>query len=387
MGERDRVNALSKRVVSVDLLRGVVMIFMALDHTRDFFSNLRFPPEDLSRATPMLFFTRWITHFCAPTFFLLAGVGASLAITQGRTKREVSRFLLTRGLWLVFLEITLLYFIWDFDVELPAYLMVIWALGWSMVLLAGAIFLPRAAVAGIGLAMIAGHNLLDGISPASFGALAPLWNILHVPGFIVPNAALVGYPLIPWSGVMFVGFALAAVFEWEPEARKKFLLRAGIAATIGFIVLRFLNGYGNPQQWSAQASAAMTVASFLNTLKYPPSLLYLLMTLGPALIALRLFDSARGRWVDIVSVYGRVPMFYYITHIFVIHVLASVFALLQGWEAGFLGLDLSRYPAWYGTSLPGVYLAWIVVVAILYPLCYWFAKLKERRRDWWLGYV
>ena len=375
------------RVVSVDLLRGIVMILMALDHTRDFFSNLRFPPEDLSRATPMLFFTRWITHFCAPIFFLLAGVGASLALKGGRSKKEVSLFLLTRGLWLSFVELTILHFFWNFDFALPRFLLVLWALGMSMVVLAGAIFLPRAAVAAIGLIMIAGHNLLDGISPESLGAFAGLWHILHVPGFAVPGLAFVGYPLIPWAGVMMVGFALGAVFDWEPERRKRFLLRAGLAATVGFIVLRLLNGYGDPRDWTVQSSAAMTVASFLNLLKYPPSLLYLLMTLGPALIALRFFDNARGRLVDVISVYGRVPMFYYVVHILVIHLLASAFALAQGGAAAFLGLDVGSYPAWYGTSLPGVYLAWLIIVAILYIPCVWFANLKARRRDWWLGYL
>ena len=383
-GRQERVGG---RVPSVDLLRGIVMVLMALDHTRDFFSNLRFPPEDLSRATPLLFFTRWITHFCAPVFFLLAGVGASLMLRAGRSRKDVSLFLLTRGLWLAFLEVTILHFFWNFNFALPRFLLVLWALGMSMVILAGAIFLPRAAVATIGVVMIAGHNLLDGITPQSLGAFAPFWHVLHVPGFAWPPAVFVAYPLIPWCGVMMVGFALGAVFDWEAGRRKRFLLRAGIAATIGFVLLRILNGYGDPRDWSAQATGAMTVASFLNLNKYPPSLLYLLMTLGPALVALRLFDNARGKLVDFVSVYGRVPMFYYVVHILVIHLLASAFALVQGGEAGFLGLDISAFPEWYGTNLAGVYVAWIVVVLILYIPCRWFANLKARRRDKWLSYL
>jgi uncharacterized membrane protein len=198
----------NQRVFSVDLLRGVVMILMALDHTRDYFSNLRFPPEDLSRATPALFLTRWITHFCAPAFFLLAGVGASLMISGGRPRKQVSWFLLTRGLWLVVLEMTVFQFAWNFAIGFPLFLIVIWTLGWSMVVLAALIFLPRWAIATIAIAMIAGHNLLDGISPASLGSLGPLWNFLHVPGFVF-GKALIGYLLIPWCGVMALAMSSA----------------------------------------------------------------------------------------------------------------------------------------------------------------------------------
>ncbi|MEO8575385.1 MAG: heparan-alpha-glucosaminide N-acetyltransferase domain-containing protein [Gemmatimonadales bacterium] len=377
----------SKRVVSVDLLRGCVMILMALDHTRDFFSNLRIRPEDLSRSTPLLFLTRWVTHFCAPSFFFLAGVGASLMLSAGKSKKQVSWFLFTRGLWLAFLELTILHFFWNFKFSNPHFLLVLWALGMSMVILSAAIFLPRAVVAAIGLVMIAGHNLLDGVTPESLGAFAPFWHVLHVPGFAVTPTLLVAYPLIPWCGVMMTGFALGAVFDWEPERRKRFLLRAGVAATIGFVALRFLNGYGDPGHWSAQTNPLMTVASFFNLNKYPPSLLFLLMTLGPALIALRVFENARGKVVDFISVYGKVPMFYYVVHILVIHLLASAFALAQGGEAGFLGLDIGSFPKWYGTNLAGVYVAWIAVVLILYIPCRWFSNLKARRRDWWLGYL
>lgn len=375
------------RVASVDLLRGIVMILMALDHTRDFFSNLRFQPENLERSTPILFMTRWVTHFCAPIFFLLAGVGASLAISNGRSTKQVSRFLWTRGLWLVVLEVTLTHLGWWFSYHPPFFLLVIWALGWSMVILSPLVFLSRHVIAAIALVMIFGHNLLDGLRPESFGALAPLWHVLHVPGFAIPGFALVGYPLIPWCGVMALGFALGVVFEWEPGRRKRFLIRVGTAAVVGFIVLRLFNLYGNPFPWTPQRSPALTVASFLNTLKYPPSLHFLLMTLGPALIALALFERARGRIVDAISVYGRVPMFYYVLHLFLIHTLAFAFAHWQGGEAGFLGLDTGSFPAWYGTTLPGVYLAWAIVVLLLYFPCRWFAGLKARRRDWWLGYM
>ena len=374
------------RVLSVDILRGAVMIIMALDHTRDYFSNLRFPPENLAKATPALFATRWVTHFCAPVFFLLAGVGASLAVSAGKSRRAMSWFLLTRGLWLIVLEMTVLQFAWNFSIGFPLFLIVIWALGWSMIVLAALIFLPRWAIATIAITMIATHNLLDPITPNAFGALAPLWHFLHVPGFVM-GKALIGYPLIPWCGVMALGYALGVVFEWTPEVRKKILIRSGIAMVIAFIVLRYFNLYGNPAPWSPQRSAAMTVASFLNLLKYPPSLMYLLMTLGPAFAALALLDDVRGRFANAIAVYGRVPMFYYVVHIFVIHILAYLFALIQGGRGDFLSLDTGSFPEWYGTSLAGVYLAWAIVILILYLPCRWFASLKSRRKDWWLSYT
>lgn len=377
-----------KRVTSVDLVRGIVMILMALDHTRDYFSILRFQPEDLSRSTPLLFATRWVTHFCAPTFFLLAGVGAGLAISGGKSTKEVSRFLFTRGLWLVFLEITVSALGWNFRLGFPLILLVIWALGLSMVILSGLVFLPKKAIAAIALITIAGHNLLDGVGRVSMSGGTALWHILHQPGLVLAKPLIiVGYPIIPWFAVMALGFVLADVFRWEPARRKKFLLQAGSAAVVTFIVIRLINAYGNPVPWSAQRTAALTVASFLNALKYPPSLDYLLMTLGPTLIALALLENARGSFARAVSVYGRVPMFYYLGHIYVIHILASILALWQGGDASFLSLDTASFPKWYGTTLPGVYLAWALVVLIMYVPCRWFADFKSRRRDWWLSYI
>ena len=377
-----------QRVESVDVLRGMVMIIMALDHTRDYFSSLRFPPEDLSRATPLLFFTRWITHLCAPAFFLLAGLGAALSLSRGRSKKSLSWFLLTRGLWLMFLEATVMQFAWNFAWGFPVFLIVIWALGLSMVVLAGLVFLPEVAIAAIALVLIFGHNLLDGIQPASLGSLAGLWHLLHAPGFAIPGKVLIAYPLIPWVGVMALGFALGRIYRWEPAERKRFLLRTGAAAIVGFLVLRGFNLYGNPAPWSVQDSPAMTVASFMNTLKYPPSLHFLLMTLGPALILLAVFERARGKLADFVMVYGRVPFFYFILHIFVIHLLAYAFALMQGGTGSFLGLDISSYPEWYGTSLPGVYLAWAIVVLICYLPCRLYADFKRRRTDLrWPSYL
>lgn len=373
----------SQRITSVDLLRGLVMILMALDHTRDYFTNLRFPPENLALATPALFLTRWVTHFCAPTFFLLTGVGAALAVMNGKTRKQISWFLLTRGLWLILLEMTVLQVAWNFAIGFPLFLIVIWTLGWSMIVLSALVFLPRWAIAVFSVALIIGHNVLDPIKPDSFGSFAPLWNFLHVPGFVF-GKALIGYPLIPWCAVMSLGYVMGALYEWAPASRTRFLIRAGAAMIIAFVLLRYFNLYGNPTPWTVQRSAAMTVASFLNVLKYPPSLMYLLMTLGPAFIALALFERVRGALARAIEIYGRVPMFYYVVHIFVIHTLAYLFAVVQGGRADFINLDVASFPKWYGASLAGVYVAWAAVVVILYFPCRWYANLKARRRDLWM---
>ncbi len=384
----DAVPAVRRRVTSVDLVRGIVMVLMALDHTRDYFEKYRFQPEDLTKSWPLLFATRWITHFCAPTFFLLAGVGAALAVSGGKSTREVSKFLLTRGLWLVVLEVTVSALGWNFKLGFPLILLVIWALGLSMVILSGLIFLPKPVIAAIALITIAGHNLLDNVGAATMSGGGAFWHILHRPGLISTQPLIiVAYPLIPWFAVMALGYALGDIFKWEPARRRRFLLLAGSASIVAFIAIRFLNAYGNPVPWAPQRTEAMTIASFLNAMKYPPSLDYLLMTIGPTLIALALLENARGAFARAVSIYGRVPMFYYLGHIYVVHIIAAIFAMWQGGDASFLSLDTASFPKWYGTSLPGVYLAWLLVVLIMYLPCLWFADLKSRRRDWWLSYI
>lgn len=268
---------------------------MALDHVRDFVTNLRFQPEDLSRGTVALFATRWVTHFCAPTFFLLAGVGIGLMMQRGKTPAEMSRYLVARGVWLLVLELVITPIGWRFSLHLlPAFGLVLWALGWSMILMAVFVHLPRVIVAVVALLMIGAHNLLDNVQPATFGTFAPLWHVLHVPGFVIPGVLFVAYPLIPWIGVMALGYLIADVYGWEASRRRRFLISCGAAAVALFIVLRALNGYGNPGSWLPQRTDALTVASFLNVRKYPPSLQFLLMTLGPALIALAFAESSRA---------------------------------------------------------------------------------------------
>jgi len=372
-----------QRLESVDVLRGIVMVVMALDHVRDHFSNAHVDPTDLARTTTALFLTRWVTHFCAPVFVLLAGASAYLAGTRRGTARELSRFLATRGVWLIVLEFTVVRVGWSFDLHFgwPA-LQVIWAIGASMVVLSGLVFLPTSAVAAFGIAVIAGHDLLDGITPERFGNAAWLWAVLHVPRFPVI------YPLVPWIGVMAAGYGLGPLLSRAAPDRQRVLALLGVALTLVFVVLRFTNRYGDPAPWSTQGNRVFTVLSFLDTTKYPPSLLFLLMTLGPALAALRALDRIPGTPVArVLLVYGRVPLFYYVLHLYLIHALAIGAASFGGWGGrAFLTVPFA-FPDGWGYGLPVVYAAWIAVVALLYVPCRWFGEMKQRRRDPWLSYL
>jgi uncharacterized membrane protein len=378
------------RLDSIDLLRGLVMVLMALDHTRDFFAAGGPNPRDIT--DPALFLTRWVTHFCAPTFIFLAGVSAFLYGERGRSVRQVSLFLLTRGLWLILIELTLMRVCWTFSFHINVFVMqVIWVTGASMVVLAGLVHLPRWAIATVGLAMIAGHNLLDGIDAEDLGNAAWLWTLLHQPGLIevAPHIKLfVLYNLVPWSGVMAAGYALGPVFRLDPASRRSFLIRTGAAVTAGFVVLRATNLYGDPAAWSVQASVLRTLLSFVDCEKYPPSLLFLMMTLGPALILLALFERAHGAIAGAITTFGRVPFFFYVVHVAFIHALAVGFAWITVGDIGWMfGSSLSQKPASYGLNLLGVYAVWLCVVAALYPPCRAFAAVKQRRREWWWSYL
>jgi uncharacterized membrane protein len=392
-----RVVAQRARVDSVDVVRGLIMILMALDHTRDFFGVAGVNPTDPARTTVALFFTRWITHFCAPVFFLLTGTGAYLALRK-QSRGELSRFLFTRGLWLIVLELTLLRCLgyqFNFDYRLTM-LLVLWALGWSMIALAGLVHLPVSIVTTIGVVMIVSHNMLDSVRASSFGALAPLWTILHAPNVIVSTPRFVvftSYPLIPWIGVTAAGFGLGQVFTWSPGRRRTFLLQLGVGLSAAFVVLRAVNLYGDPRRWTTQRSAVFTVLSFLNTNKYPPSLLFLLMTLGPALVLLWAVDRDTPRILRPALVFGRVPMFYYVLHFPLIHLLAVGVCYAQYGDAHWMfeSARLDQYPITpppgWGFSLPFVYLTWALVVLVMFPACRWFAALKQRRSDCWLAYL
>jgi len=380
------ISADRQRLDSIDLLRGLVMVLMALDHVREYFTEARFDPLDLTQTSAALFATRWITHFCAPAFILLAGTSAYL-VSKRRTRAGLSRFLLTRGLWLVFLELTVVIFAWSFDLSYKGGLdlAVIWAIGWSMIAMAALVHLPVSAVGAIGILMIFGHNALDGIKPEALGAWAPVWSVLHVQGPI-PYGFVV-YPLVPWIGVMAAGYALGTVYDLPDARRRRILSWLGLATIAGFLALRALNVYGDPQPWSAQSSALFSVLSFMNLAKYPPSLLFLLATLGPALLALAWFEHARGAAARFFVTIGRVPLFFYVIHIALAHLLAGLAALILGYGPEVLtNRPWVLSPGW-GFGLPVVYVMWAIVVLALYPACRWFAAIKQRRRDWWLSYL
>lgn len=366
------------------------MVFMALDHVRDYVTNHRAPPENLARGSAALFATRWVTHFCAPAFFLLAGVGIGIAMQRGRSAREMSRYLVVRGLWLLVLEFVITSIGWRFGFDLlPLYGIVLFALGLSMIVMAGVVFMPRPVTVVASLALIAGHNAFDAMRPDAWGSFAWMWNVLHVPGFIFGGQLLVAYPLVPWVAVMALGYVLADVFTWHAGQRNGFLVTCGASAVVLFLILRAVNGYGNPAPWSAQATQALTVASFFNVTKYPPSLQFLLMTLGPILLALAATNRARGRVARFFEVYGRVPLFFYVVHVFVVHALAVGLALIQGgvWMRVPVVHKPELIPEWYGVGLAGVYLAWAIVVALMYWPCRYWARVKSERGDWWIRYT
>jgi uncharacterized membrane protein len=380
------------RLESIDVVRGVIMIIMALDHTRDYFGIPGQNPTDLANATAGLFLTRWITFFCAPVFFLLTGTGAYLSLRR-KSPSELSRFLLTRGVWLILLEVGLVRcFAYQFNVDYRVtMLLVLWALGWAMITLSALVRLPASVVTALGVLMIVGHNLLDSVKSAG-----PLWAILHSPGFVVDTPSHVvfaAYPLIPWIGVAAVGYGLGQVYRWDADRRRAFLLRLGLALSVAFLVVRGVDAYGDPSHWLRQKTAVFTVLSVLNTTKYPPSLSFLLMTLGPAMIFLWAVDRGIPRILRPALVIGKVPLFYYLLHFPLIHLLAVVTCYLRYGTAHWMveSPDLAHYPfsapPGWGYPLPVIYLIWAFVVVAMYPLCRWFAALKQRRSDAWLSYL
>src|SRR4051812_35902231 len=396
-----------QRIDSIDLLRGLVMVIMMLDHTRDYFSAaaFQFDPTDLSKTTVALFFTRWITHYCAPTFFFLAGTGAYLRRARGSTPAEMSRFLASRGIWLIFLEFTVVRVGISGDL-LPhgRYVMqTIWALGWSMIVLAALVHLPLKAIGALSLTMIAVHNAFDGIHVANCfpgqpqcGAGDVLLRLLHVSGPIVfggPKGifVLALYPLIPWVGVMAAGYVFGKLYTLDAATRRRALIRLGSAIVAFFVVLRATNLYGDPSQWSVQKSGVFTLLSFLNTTKYPPSLLYLCMTIGPGILLLAFMErEGRGRLGRALVTYGRVPMLFYLLQWLYAHGAAFLAFRATGKNTAALHVLQNNPPevlAHAGFSLPVVYAFWILGVFLLYPICARYAKVKARRTEWWWGYL
>lgn len=381
------------RLTSLDILRGLVIVVMALDHVRDFAMTaaVQDPTAD-PHVSPWLFATRWITHFCAPTFVFLAGTSAGL-MSGRKSPTELAWFLLTRGLWLIVLELTVVSLAWtfaptgieQFDGRVGLALQVIWCIGASMVLLAGAQFLGRRACLAIGAAIVLGHNLLDASWPASSTSTAtgPAWAVLHARQVWETGDFRIffSYPLLPWVGVLFLGYGAAGLFELPEERRRTLLVRIGFGMIAAFILLRASNLYGDPAPWQT------SFMSFLGTAKYPPSLLYLLMTLGPAAIACAYVDRLSEPVANVLTTFGRAPLAFYVAHLYLIHGVAVLLGIAQGFDAAQFFTHYRFFPEGFGVGLPGVYLIWLGVVAALYPLCRRVAALKARRRDWWLSYV
>jgi len=390
----------ASRIVSLDIFRGLIMVIMALDHARDFFSDVGFEPESLAQTWPALFFTRWITHFCAPMFFLLAGTGAYL-YGQRQTQSELTRFLWTRGLWLIALEFTIVGTAWSFQIPF-GFFGVIWALGASMILMSAIVRMPIRWIAAFAAILIFFHDLLDRLHPAQFGSLAWLWGLLHKRGGVLLPFGIhqfVLFPLIPLVGVMAAGYVLGTLYTIDRDRRKQWLTRLGAGAIGLYILLRLTNLYGNAPaglggvsqgDFHIQPTLAKTVILFLDVEKYPPSLQFLLMTIGPSLLLLAWLDRATvPRGLSAIWIFGRVPMFFYVLHLYVIHLLAIIVSAMRGQSLHWLlhGAIFGETPPGYGYDLPFVYAMWITALLVLYLPCQWFAELKKRRKDWWLSYV
>ena len=425
------------RIASLDIVRGVVVVLMAIDHVRVYSG------QPAGGPSPGIFFTRWITHFVAPAFLFLAGTAAYLYGQRSKDRGKLARFLLTRGVWLVLLELTVLRVAWTFNFDYAHYMLagVIWMIGWCMVLMAGIVYLPTAAIAALGIGIIVLHNLTD-YFPALLaamrqGVLAPVWKTLYAGGAIRFGAngppLIILFVLVPWIGVMAAGYAYGSVMTLSPERRRSISLRLGLAVTAAFILLRAIDLYGDPRSWSRAPIAlqrpattnplrptppspapAATPASqapnrvvaptptprpqmpkalaFLNTNKYPASLSFLLMTLGPMLVLLGLVEYARGPIAGVLETFGRVPFFYYLLHIPLIHLAAVVVSFIRDGSADpwlFTNHPMMNPPPppGYVWSLPLLYLVWAIVIGVLYVACRWYAGVKAKSRSRWLSYL
>lgn len=388
----------TNRIESIDILRGIVMVIMALDHVRDYFHYGSFfsDPTNLETTTPFLFFTRFITHYCAPVFVFLAGTSAFLYSTK-KTKLELFKFLITRGFWLIFLAFIVNNFLWKFDITYSfIVLQVIWAIGLCMVLLSFIIFLPLRVLLGIGLILVAGHNLLDGIVMEGTSIKSIVWYLLHQQAFftIGDTAFALAYPVIPWLGIMTLGYCFGILYKKDanPILRKKYLLGIGLTFIALFFIIRGINSYGDLVPWTIQDSTTKTILSFFKVSKYPPSLVYTLITLGPSLLFLYAVERVKNKITDFFLVFGRVPLFYYFLHILLIHVLAIIGILIFGgnWENMILTKDVFMNAKLinYGYSLFAVYMVWIGVIALLYYPSKKYMIYKANNKDkWWLSYL
>lgn len=392
-----------KRVISIDLLRGIAMALMCLDHTREFFSSVRFNPADLAQTTTALFLTRWVTNFCAPVFIFLAGAGAYLFTKRGRTKKELSWFLFSRGVFLVILELTVIRFVCCFNFDLfivdANVCQVIWAIGWSLIILSVLVYFPMWVIALFGAVTVLGHNLMDFINMENVTSLRWLHVILHSRDIITIYPGIsykMVYPLVPWCGVMALGFIFGKVVFMEEGKRRRLFFWLGLSFTMLFVIMRSINVYGDPYPWTSQKDWLFTVFSFLDCTKYPASLLFLLMTLGPAILLLAFLSEKEGPVTRALLVFGRIALFFYVVHILTIHVVAVVLAVIRyrvfpAWL--FEGNPIFSTPPFptapldYGYSLPWVYVIWVCIMLALYPVCRWYMRFKKTHSHWILSYL
>lgn len=386
------------RIFSIDFARGLAMIIMALDHTRDYFHKFAFIHEatDLEHTSPAIFLTRWITHFCAPAFVFLAGTSAFLS-GQKKSKKELSAFLFKRGLWLILLEITVVSFGWLFNPYFNMFnLQVIWAIGLCMIALSMMLYLPFRILLAAAILLIAGHNMLDNIHLTGNSLPVFLWSILHEFNFFNfgPLSIFVVYPILPWLGLMSLGYCFGRLYlpEVSTESRKKKLIIYGVTGIGLFILIRFLNGYGDPSPWNIQKSGIFTLLSFLNVSKYPPSLLFILMTISPLMLLLAFTENINTRFSNRITTFGKVPMFYYLIHLYVIHLAAMIMGVFQGYPAGNWIITsgwVSEEKALqgFGLNLAGVYIAWLAIILILYFPCRRYERYKSSHKHRWLSYL
>ncbi|KOS04629.1 hypothetical protein AM493_00165 [Flavobacterium akiainvivens] len=394
------MDTITKRIQSIDVLRGIIMAIMALDHSRDFFhvSAMTADPLDAETTTPMLFFTRWITHFCAPTFVFLSGTSIYLQSLR-KTPKELAFFLLTRGLWLVLAELTIVGFGWSFDYMFRFFfLQVIWAIGWSMIILSVLVLCPYWVLAALGVAITLGHNAVDYIpitNPTAEMAANALIMTNHKVYVVGSSGVMFGYAILPWTGIMLLGFAVGRWFNTRlvtPQHRKKVLVSFGLLLCTLFVLLRFSNSYGDPSPWIPRDTATKTIIAFLNVTKYPPSLMYACMTLGPSLLVLAAIEGMQNRITNIFNVFGRVPFFYYVLHIYVIHLLTVVMFYMQGFDfqdnfrENFVTFAFRPRES-FGVSLAATYLLWVLVLVLCYFPSRWYNNYKSTHKKWWLSYI
>ena len=394
-GEMAEVRA-GHRLATIDILRGLIIVIMALDHIRDYthISGFGINPIDFRQSNAILYATRWVTHLCAPTFIFLAGVSAWLQYVRNPDPRRLAGFLVTRGLWLIVLELTVVGVAWNFGAPWPVFLAILWAIGWSMIALAGLVFLPRKYVLAVGLVITLGHNLLDGIHADQLGAFGLVWNFLFEGKVFMAGgepAVLLFYPVLPWIGVIALGYGMGEIFL-SPQ-RNSWLIMLGAGLLILFLTLRGINLYGDPRPWAVQAHSGDTVMDFLNVEKYPPSLAYVCATLGVTLSLAAWLDRLPEAVKGFFRTFGAVPMMAYIVHLYLMHAVAILAHLVMGKPlAG--QFDTMRYAftdpgVMNGTELPlwVTYVCWVIVITLLYPVCQWWGQVKRTRRDWWLSYL